>query len=200
MEKSISSTKDLTGISFLSALGLLLMVMNTALPFFPVFLRIDLGDLPVLMGYRIYGVKAGIGVAFMKNFLHLFLSQTMGIGELMNFILSLVFILSLHFLLKLNFFPKKLGDTFSQAAVLSFTTVITALFALLANFFIMLPLYRIFLGITPEMILSLAQSFNPSINSLFTYFFILLLPFNLLKFGVLSILYYLIEKNVRSVM
>lgn len=199
MEKSITSTKNLTGISFLSALGLLLMVLNTALPFFPVFLRIDLGDLPVLIGYRIYGIKAGIGIAFMKNFLHLFLSQTLGIGELMNFLLSVTFIISLYFLEKKKLSQKKVIGKFPKGAALAFTTFITAFVAVLANYLIMLPLYQVILGITPEMILSMVQSFNPSIDGLFSYFFIVLLPFNLLKFGVLSMLYYLIEKNLRSV-
>lgn len=199
MERTISSTKTLAGVSFLSALGLLLMILNTALPIFPMFLRIDLGDLPVLIGYRMYGLKAGISVAFMKNFLHLFLSQTLGIGELMNFLLSITFILCLHFLLERGLFKEKLGNSLSGPLALGFATVTTAFVAVLANYLIMLPLYEVFLGITPEMILSMAQTFNPSIDGLIGYFLLILLPFNLLKFGTIAFLYFLVEKKLRSV-
>lgn len=187
------------GVSFLSALGLLLMILNTALPFFPIFLRVDLGDLPVLVGYRVYGLKASIVVAFMKNFLHLFLSQTLGIGELLNFILSAAFILCLHFLLEQGLLRRKLSNPLANILALVITTVTTAFVAVIANYLIMLPLYSMFLGITPEMILSMANTFNPAIDGLLAYLILILFPFNLLKFGVLSLLYFLIEKNLRSV-
>lgn len=199
MEKTISSTRTLAGVSFLSALGLLLMILNTALPIFPIFLRIDLGDLPVLIGYRVYGLKAGIAVAFMKNFLHLFLSQTLGIGELLNFLLSVTFILCLHLLLEKGILRRKLDNSMGYPLVLSVATVVTAFVAVIANYVIMLPLYNVLLGITPEMILSMANAFNPAIDGLLPYFLLILFPFNLLKFGILSLLYFLIEKNLRSV-
>jgi len=200
LEKTIHSTKTLTGVSFLSASGLLLMILNTALPLFPFFLRIDLGDLPVLIGYRMYGLKSGIAVAFMKNFLHLFLSQTMGIGELLNFLLSVTFLLCLHFLLSEELFTKKIGKSLRNPGALVFATIATSLVAVLANYTIMLPLYNLILGISPEMILSMVKTFNPGIDGLLPYFLMILLPFNLMKFGVLSLLYYLIERNLRSVM
>lgn len=199
LERNTFSTKTLVWLSNLSALGFVLMIMNTALPFFPMFLRIDLGDLPVLIAYRVYGLKAGISVAFMKNVLHLFLSQTLGIGELMNFTLSVTFILCLYFLSEGKIIRRTSRRTLWRIICLGLASITTAFAAVMANYFIMLPLYEVFLGITPEMILSMAKVFNPTIDGLFGYFIWILFPFNLLKFGVLAAIYYFIEKNLRSV-
>ncbi len=96
--KPLLSTNSMVKISLLSAISFVLMLFEFPLGIFPEFLKIDLSDLPALIGGFALGPVAGVIIIGIKNVLHFLIkSQTGGVGELANFIVgaALVFPASL---------------------------------------------------------------------------------------------------------
>ena len=68
-ETKLLSTSTLVKISILSAIGYILMFISIPLPMlFPNFLKIDISDLPALLGGISLSPMAGVTIAF-KNLL-----------------------------------------------------------------------------------------------------------------------------------
>ena len=71
-----------------------LMYFEMPLPFMPPFLKVDPSAIPILIGSFILGPAAGVAMAFIKAFVHLFSSGTGGVGELADFIITSSFAVS----------------------------------------------------------------------------------------------------------
>lgn len=83
-------------ISLLSAIAVMLMYFDFPIPFLPFpWLKIDLSDIPALMGGFAFGPVAGVLIELLKNLLILIVKGTGTgfVGEMANFIIgaSLVF-------------------------------------------------------------------------------------------------------------
>ena len=83
-------------ISLLSAIAVMLMYFDFPIPFLPFpWLKIDLSDIPALMGGFAFGPIAGVLIELLKNLLILIVkgTGTYFVGEMANFIIgaSLVF-------------------------------------------------------------------------------------------------------------
>lgn len=83
-------------ISLLSAIAVILMYFDFPIPFLPFpWLKIDLSDIPALMGGFAFGPVAGVLIELLKNLLILIVKGTGTgfVGEMANFIIgaSLVF-------------------------------------------------------------------------------------------------------------
>ncbi len=76
----------------LSAIGFVLMYVEFSVPIMPVFIKMDLSELPALIGTFAYGPMCGVLVCLVKNLMHLFVSTTGGVGEFANFLLGAVFV------------------------------------------------------------------------------------------------------------
>ena len=83
----------LTMIAMLSAIAFVLMFLEFSVPIMPPFIKMDLSDLPELIGAFAMGPVSGVTICLIKNLLHLFLSTTGGVGELSNFLLGACFVL-----------------------------------------------------------------------------------------------------------
>ena len=68
-------------------------VSGFSVPFMPAFIKMDLSELPALIGSFAMGPLCGVVVCLIKNVLHLFITTTGGVGELSNFILGVAFVL-----------------------------------------------------------------------------------------------------------
>ena len=185
------STKQIVRISLLSTISFILMFLNTSLPLFPLFLKVDLSEIPSVIMLFTGGIYGAIFVSLIKNILHFAFSQSGGVGELINFILSASFILLIHF-----FYTKTKKIKIS----LLFSTIIISIVSAFVNYFIMFPLYSIVLGVSKQMILNLAASFNPLVVNIGLYFILIIIPFNLVKFTIVSILSYNIINKIKGVL
>ena len=85
--------RNMTVTAMLSAIAFILMFLDTAVPLMPSFIKLDLSELPALMASFAMGPVYGVIVCLIKNLLHLFMTQTGGVGELSNFILGVGFVL-----------------------------------------------------------------------------------------------------------
>ena len=79
--------------AMLSAVAFILMFLDFSVPFMPAFIKMDLSELPALIGAFSMGPVCGILICLIKNVLHLFITTTGGVGELSNFLLGVAFVL-----------------------------------------------------------------------------------------------------------
>ena len=84
--------RRIAACAILTAMAVLLMYLEIPLPFMPVFLKFDFAELPVLIGTFALGPVWGIVIELLKNLIHLPVTQTMGIGELSNFITGVIYV------------------------------------------------------------------------------------------------------------
>ena len=87
------NVRYLTVTAMLSAVAYILMFLDFSVPFMPSFIKMDLSELPALIGSFAMGPLCGVIVCLIKNILHLFITSTGGVGELSNFILGVAFVL-----------------------------------------------------------------------------------------------------------
>ena len=79
----------LTVTAMLSAVAYILMFLDFSVPFMPAFIKMDLSELPALIGTFAMGPVCGVIICLIKNVLHLFITTTGGVGQM----------ILLHFLL-----------------------------------------------------------------------------------------------------
>ena len=93
MTKTQKRTRYIAVTAMLSAIATVLMYIEIVVPFMPSFIKLDLSDLPSLIGSFAMGPVYGVVIAAVKNLLHLFFTSSGGVGELSNFLLNAAFVL-----------------------------------------------------------------------------------------------------------
>ena len=84
----------LTMTAVRSAIAFVLAFFEFPVPLSPSFARMDLSDLPALIGAFAYGPVSSVLIELVKNALQLLTSSTGGIGELANFIMGSSFVVA----------------------------------------------------------------------------------------------------------
>lgn len=193
-EKSVQSLKDvknLTKVAVLGVLAFFIMSFEFPLPFFASFLKIDFGDIPALLAGFALGPWAGAGVEVLKNILHaIFKNQTAFIGEAANLLTGILFVVPASYVYWIN----KNRNTAVTGMLLG--TVAMAIGMSIANYYIFIPLYQKVLNIPMDVIVSLGTKANPRIVDLKTLIVYSILPFNILKGLLLSLVTLLIYKRL----
>lgn len=195
-------TKFIAKIGILSALATGIMFLEIALPFTPTFLKLDLSELVVLLGGFALGPVAGILIELIKNLVHIAFTITGGVGELANFIVGCAFVVPAAMIYKRN---KSIKNAVLGLAVGSVSMVIVAA---LVNYFVLIPLYvKIFaeqFNIAPdkslEGIVAEGTKNNKAIVDLKTLIMYGIVPFNLFKVIVVSLLTFATYKKVSPVL
>jgi len=177
------STSKLVKISILAAIGYILMFIAIPIPaLFPDFLKIDISDLPVLLGGMALGPVAGIWIAFLKNLLQLVtgFSTTGGVGELANFIIggSFVWIVSFIYSNKKNIKGVIIG---LLLGIITMTIV-----GCIANYVLILPFYSTIMPI--DQVINMGSKINPLITNKITFILWIIAPFNLIKASLISLI------------
>ncbi len=184
-------TKDMTKVAMLSVIGFVLMYFQLPLTFVaPPFMKLDISDLPVLMGAFTMGPVYGIIIAALKNLMHIIFKGTMtaGVGELSNFIISSTFALVSSYIYRKH-------KTY-KGAVLSMTVGVVAMtiLAMASNYFVVFPLYGKVMPM--DAIIAMGSAITPRIKGLFTMMIYSVLPFNLIKGFTTSAVMMLVYKKI----
>ncbi len=95
-----SNATKLVVTAMLAAVAVVLQYLEFPVPLVPVFLKMDLSDIPELIGAFVIGPFGGVIIALVKNLVHLIVSQSGFVGELANFLLGAVFSLTAGFIYK----------------------------------------------------------------------------------------------------
>lgn len=192
MTKKVLTTKNLTMIAMFSAISAVLMVFEIQLPFSPSFIKFDFSDLPVMLGGFLIGPFAGGIIAFMKILLHFLLNGTISffVGDLSNLLLTFSFVLPASFIYQ----QKKTKKTAIQGLLVSI--ICTSLLAIIFNLFLVFPLYLKVLNLKMVDLINMIHVVNPLVKDVFTMIVFSLLPFNLFKYSIVSMITMLSYKKL----
>lgn len=137
MKTKTLNTNRFIKLSLLSAIAVILMYIDfPVIPIFP-WLKIDLSDVPALMGAFAFGSLAGVIIELMKNLLILIVKGTGTgfVGELANFLVGVALVWPAALVYKKNK-TKKTAILGMVLGVLCIEVV-----GILANVYLLLPAY-----------------------------------------------------------
>lgn len=193
--KTITQTRKITVTAMLSAVAFLLMFIEFPIPMLiPSFVKMDVSDLPALLGAFALGPVYGVVIEVLKNLLHILIKGTSsaGIGELFNVTMGAVFVLVAGLVYWKDHTRKGavIGAVAGAAAM--------ALASLPMNYFLVYPFYATLFG-GMEAIIGAYQAILPGVDGLFQCLAIFNVPFTLCK-GLLDVLLcFLIYKPLSNV-
>jgi len=156
MTKSQRRTRYIAVTAMLSAVATVLMYIEIAVPFMPSFIKLDLSDLPALIGSFAMGPIYGVVIAAIKNIIHLLVSQSGGVGELSNFLLNAAFVLPAGLI-----YMKHKTKKGAIAGALT-GAVFMAAISVPINYFVVYPVYTAFMPM--DTIIKMYQVINPKIQ------------------------------------
>ena len=189
---SIQNVRMLTMTAVLSAIAFVLDFFEFPVPLSPSFARMDLSDLPALIGAFAYGPVSGVLIELVKNALQLLTSSTGGIGELANFIMGSSFVVAAGLIYKHH----KTKKTAILACLIA--SVIMAVVATVVNYSILLPVFEAFMPLD-QLIASFGE-FMPFIKTKLDVVLFNAFPFNLLKGIGISIVTMLLYKRLTPIL
>lgn len=182
----------LVKISLLSVMAFLLMFIDIPLPIFPAFLKIDIGDLPALVGAFALGPVAGVIIELLKNMLILLLKGTSSgfVGELANFLVGSILVLTAGYIYKFKKTKK------SAIVGLLVGAIVMSIAASVLNYYVFLPLYAVVFKMPVDAFVAMGTAINPNINDLKDLIILSILPFNLFKGVVVAAITFPVYKSV----
>lgn len=179
-----------TGV--LTAVAVILQLIEIPVPFMPTFIKFDFSDLPAILGAFSMGPICGILIEFLKNLIHVLFSGSFGVGELSNFMLGAVFAGVAGFIYKFHK-TKKMAVVASVAGA-----AVMALVSLPSNYFIVYPVYYNFMP--EETILAAYQAIIPSMKSVLQSLICFNLPFTFIKGMIDVVVCFLIYKPLSPIL
>lgn len=186
------NVRTISMIAMLSAISFVLAFFEFPVPLSPSFARMDLSDLPALIGAFAFSPIAGLMIELVKNILQLMTSSTGGIGELANFIMGDSF----AFVAGLIYRYRKTKKTAYLSCMVA--SVVMGVMAAIVNYFILLPMFELFMPLE-QMIASFGK-FIPFIDTKLDVVLYNALPFNLLKGLAISVVTMLLYKRLTPVL
>jgi len=189
--KSNVNLRKMTMTAMLAAVAFILMFLEFSVPIMPSFIKMDLSEMPALIGAFAIGPVCGVAVCLIKNLLHLFMTTTGGVGELSNFILGVCFVLPAGLIYrkwkgrKVALFSSMLG-AFLMAAV-----------SIVSNYFIVYPVYYNFMS--KEVIVKEYQLIFSGVDSILQCLVVFNMPFTFVKGLFCVVITMLIYKYISPV-
>ena len=190
---NVLSTRNLVLMGMLSAVAAILMLFKVPMPFAPGFYKVDISEVPVLIGAFAIGPLAGVIIELMKNLLNILMegTTTAYVGEIANFLsgVCLVFPAAIIY----HKLKTKKGATIG----LVIGTIIMSIASCFINRYITLPAYIEFSsGLTMDGIISTGAALNFLVKDLMSFLVFAVLPFNIVKCSIASLLTLLLYKQV----
>ena len=173
-----TKTRKLIGTSMLAAVSVVLMFLSFPVPLMPSFIKMDLAELPALIGAFAYGPLAGAAVCLVKNLISLMKSSSGGVGTLCNFLLGVCFVVPAGLIYKYNRTRRgALIGALSGAAIM-------AVLSIFVNYYVVYPIYTAFMPM--EAIIGMYQAINPKVQTLWDALIWFKCPFTFIK-GLISV-------------
>ena len=172
--------------ALLAAVAAVLQFVEFSIPVMPAFIKLDVSDLPALLGTFSLGPVYGVAIQLVKNLLHLPFGSSAGVGELSNFLLGAVFAFIACIVYKKH--KNRGGALWGSVAGAAAMAVIS----IPINYFIVYPAYVVLYGLPLEAIVGMYQEILgtvaqvPTSNALLNCLMVFNVPFTLCK-GLLDV-------------
>ena len=186
MKKNLS-VQYLTRIAVLTALASILFLIEIPVV---AFYKLDLSNLPVLLGAFSMGPVPGLIILLLKSLIGMLHSSSMYVGELADFIMGAAFVLPAALIYRRH-------KTRNTALIgMAVGTVVMIVVAVLVNWKIMIPFYMTAYGMPMEAVVGMATKAVPFVDTEWKLLLCVTAPFNLLKGVVLSSLTFVLYKHL----
>lgn len=194
--KEKMNTRTMVKTSVLSVLAFLIMYLEMPLWFTPPFLKVDLSDIPALIGAFSLGPMAGVIIELLKNILNLAIEGTTtgAVGELANFIVGSIFVFTAGII-----YQKK--RTFKSAILgMVAATIAMTLAASILNYFFLIPFYAKLFGVSVDQYVELGAQVNRFVTDYKSFILYGIVPFNFLKGVMVSVITIPLYKRVSPIL
>lgn len=183
-----------TGV--LAAMSAVLMLFSIPLPFAPAFYKLDLSEVPVLIGCFALGPMAAVAIEAVKILINLCLggTQTAGVGELANFLIGCSFCIPAGF----TYIRKRSKGGALAGMVIG--TVCMAIAGGLLNAYLLLPVYAKAFHMPIEQLVAIGTAVNPRIQSLTGFILLAVVPFNIVKGILVSAIVFIVYKKISKIL
>ncbi len=193
--RALSDTHYSAYVAIFSAMAGVLMLLEIPLFFAPSFYKIDLSELPVLICTFYLGPVAGVITEFFKVLIKLLLkgTSTAFVGDFANFAVGCAFVLPASVI-----YHAKASKKSALIGLIAGTLSMTV-FGSAFNALYLIPKYaEMFMPL--EAIIGMGTKVNSAITSVGTLVLYAVVPFNLVKGALVSLLTYLLYKRVSPIM
>lgn len=181
----------MTLVAVMSAVAIILNLLRIPVV---LFYKLDFGDLPAIIGGFAMGPIAGVLIELVKIILNLIFNGTDSafVGEVANLIFGCSFVLPASII----YFKHKTKKNAVKGLVIA--TVIAVVIGAVLNGALMIPTYaKIYMhSDTIDVIVNMGHDKVSAVNGIWSFLTIIVVPFNLLKFGLVSIVTMFIYKPV----
>ena len=193
---SRSSVRTLVQIGMLGAVSVILMMFEIPLWFAPSFYKMDLSEVPVLIGSFAMGPAAGALIELVKIVLHLLFkgTTTAGVGDFANFLIGCALFVPAGIIYGRK---KSRKSAVIGMAVGGIFMIIAGCFL---NAFVLLPVYGKAFGMPMEALIGMGTAVNPAITNLAGFAILAVAPFNLLKAAAVSVITMLLYKHISPIL
>ncbi|MDO5136800.1 MAG: ECF transporter S component [Eubacteriales bacterium] len=194
-----SRTRTIAQVAMLGAVAGVLMNFEFPLPFLaPTFYQLDFSEIPVLVGTFAMGPVAGVLVELVKILVHLVTkgSMTAGVGDVANFLFGCAYVVPAGVIYRWHHKKTRTHAVVGMAAGIVLTTVL----ACFVNAFVLLPAYGKAFGMPVQAFIDMGSAVHSSVNNLLTFAVLIVAPFNLVKYTLISVIVFFIYKRIRVVL
>ena len=194
--KTVFSPKGMAKIGILSGLAVVLMLFDFPLPIAPSFYKLDFSELAVLLGGFSMGPLAAIMIEALKNILNVLFtgSNTAYVGEFANFVIGALFTAVASAI----YHHKKTRKNAIIGMVVG--TLVMAAAGAVVNALVMLPMYSTLYNMPMDVIIGMGSAICGWISDIWTFCLFAVVPFNIVKGIIISILTSLIYKHVSPIL
>ena len=195
VQRRAKGARYIAYVGMFSAMAGALMLLEIPLFFAPSFYKMDLSELPVLLCSFYLGPVAGVTTEFLKVVIKLLLkgTSTAFVGDFANFAVGCVFILPASMI----YHARKSKRSAILGMVIG--TAVMAVFGSAFNAVYLIPKFAQLFGMPVDVIVSMGTGINPRIVSVGTLALYAVVPFNLLKGFIDSVLTFLLYKRLEKV-
>jgi riboflavin transporter FmnP len=193
MREKFLTTKNVVLMAMFGALGAVLMMFEFPLLFIaPSFYKLDLSEVPVLVGSFALGPVAGVVIEIVKILIKLIIKPTSTgfVGEFANVVVGCAFVVPAGAIYRMHKHKTKKQAVLGMAV----GTLVMAAVGVVVNALIMIPFYSNFMPI--DTIISMGAAVNPAVSNVWSFAVICVGPFNIVKGIIVSAITALVYKRI----
>lgn len=190
--RSVPAARQVAFVAMFAAVAAVLMLFEIPLFFAPSFYKMDFSEIPVLLCSFYLGPVAGVVCELVKVLLKLLLkgTTTAFVGDFANFVVGCTLILPASVLYHAH---RTRGYAIAGMAL---GTVCMTVFGSAFNAVYLLPRFAVMYGISLDAIVAMGQQVNASITSVSRLVLFAVVPFNILKGVITSLVTFLLYKRL----
>jgi len=199
MKKKIFTIKNICTTAVMSTISIILYLFGKIklIGIFPEFLEFQFSELPcIIVGYM-FGPLLGI-ISVIIRFIGkiIFMGSESGlVGEFGDLLIGIVLVITSSLIYRKNKTLKRAIHSFGVATIFSTIT------ACIINAFVLIPWYIHVMSIPMEVLIEMCKTvkFITIDNFMSVYIFLIILPFNILRYVLVGFLTFLLYKRIHKI-